>query len=270
MIKEVAEYKQYGLEELEKMAEYTAKSNLFGMNKEQTMALFLLAQAEGMHPMRAVQVYHIIQGKPSKKADAILGEFQNKGGKVTWIDYNDKKVSATFEAPGIGAPLLVEWTYEMAQKVGNTDYKSGKWKSIVEKDVWKSYPRQMLKARVISEGVRATMPDVITGMYSTEEVMDFAEPPQKAVNVTPPRSNPEPHKDAPLVVDAVERPDVTKEEAVKDIEGLLTGTDDGLALSVIEIIKKHIKDPKLWKALDDETIITIWSEAEKELVKEKI
>ena len=41
------------------------------------------------------------------------------------------------------------------------------------KDMWKKYPRQMLRARVISEGVRAICPGVTAGFYTPEEVADF-------------------------------------------------------------------------------------------------
>lgn len=49
----------YSLAEIEKMGQYVAKSGLFGVNKpEQAIALLLLAQAEGLHPMEAVKKYH--------------------------------------------------------------------------------------------------------------------------------------------------------------------------------------------------------------------
>jgi hypothetical protein len=51
------------------------------------------------------------------------------------------------------------------------------------KDNWKKYPRAMLAARVVSEGVRRVYPACILGHYAVEEVMDFdksfhKEPPQ--------------------------------------------------------------------------------------------
>ena len=43
------------------------------------------------------------------------------------------------------------------------------------KDNYKKFPRQMLRARVISEGVRAVYPGVLQGMYTPEEVQAFGE-----------------------------------------------------------------------------------------------
>ncbi|MEW6097488.1 MAG: hypothetical protein AB1567_13365, partial [bacterium] len=42
------------------------------------------------------------------------------------------------------------------------------------KDNWKHYPRQMLRSRVISEGVRTVLPGCNVGFYTVEEVQDFA------------------------------------------------------------------------------------------------
>lgn len=61
------------LGEASRIAEYIAESGLFGCKtKEQAFALMLLADAEGLHPAAAARDYHIIDGKPSLKADAML------------------------------------------------------------------------------------------------------------------------------------------------------------------------------------------------------
>ena len=71
--------------EIERMAVAVSKSGLFGIkNQEQAIALMLIAQAEGMHPAIAARDYHVIQGRPALKADALLARFQQAGGKVAW------------------------------------------------------------------------------------------------------------------------------------------------------------------------------------------
>jgi hypothetical protein len=44
---------------------------------------------------------------------------------------------------------------------------------LTKNPTWKQYPRQMLRARVISEGVRAVFPGVAVGLYTSEEVQDM-------------------------------------------------------------------------------------------------
>jgi len=144
------------------MAEAIVKSGLFGIKSaDQALALMALCEAEGMHPMRAVQEYHVIQGRPALKADAMLARFQARGGSVKWISYTDDKVSGEFSHPQ-GGTLLVEWTIARAKTAG-----------IAGKDNWKNYPRAMLRSRCISEGVRAIAPGVATGIYTVDEVQDM-------------------------------------------------------------------------------------------------
>jgi hypothetical protein len=165
------------MDSLERMAQAVANSKLFGVtNPEQALALMLVAQAEGLHPATAARDYHIIQGRPSLKADAMLARYLNSGGKVEWHDHTDAKVAATFSHPA-GGTLKIEWDIERARKAG-----------LDGKDMWKKYPRQMLRARVISEGIRATNPAVASGIYTPEEVMDM-EPDRKRKekDVTPPK-----------------------------------------------------------------------------------
>lgn len=161
--------------DIEKMAAAIAQSNFFGMKtKEQAMALMLIAQAEGRHPATAAQEYHVIQGKPALKADAMLARFQAAGGKVEWVSYTDKKVTGKFSHPQ-GGSLEVSWTIEMANAA-----------KLTGKDTWKQYPRQMLRARVISEGIRTIYPGVAVGVYTPEEVQDFDKPNgAPMVDVTP-------------------------------------------------------------------------------------
>jgi hypothetical protein len=160
-------------QDIERMGVAIAKSGLFGMKTpEQAIALMLIAQAEGMHPAIAARDYHVIQGRPTLKADAMLARFQAQGGKVQWHEYTDTKVSGTFSHPQ-GGTVKIEWTIQQAQKIG-----------LANKDVWKHYPRQMLRARVVSEGIRTVYPGVSVGIYTPEEVADFE--PVKPANTDPP------------------------------------------------------------------------------------
>lgn len=161
--------------DMEKMAGVIAQSGLFGVRHPvQALALMLVAQAEGLHPATAAQDYHIIQGRPALRTDAMLARFQAAGGKVQWHDYTDDVVSATFSHPA-GGSLRVEWTIERARTAG-----------LAGKETWKQYPRAMLRARVISEGIRTVYPGVLSGMYTPEEIRDMAPHPAETVEVKGP------------------------------------------------------------------------------------
>jgi hypothetical protein len=150
--------------DMEKMATVIAQSGLFGVkNPTQALALMLLSQAEGLHPATAARDYHVIQGRPTLKADTMLARFQAAGGVVEWHDYTDKVVKATFSHPR-GGKVTVAWTLETAKEA-----------ELAGKDMWKKFPRAMLRARVISEGIRTVFPGVLAGMYTPEEVRDMVE-----------------------------------------------------------------------------------------------
>lgn len=150
------------INDIEKMGTAIAVSGLFGKTQEQAVALMLIAQAEGLHPAVAARDYDIIQGKPALKSKAKMGRFQKSGGKIEWIERNDSKCSAYFSHPQSPSKISVEWDIARAQSAG-----------LMNKDNWKKFPRQMLSARVISEGVDATYPDCASNMYVSEEVEDF-------------------------------------------------------------------------------------------------
>ena len=156
---------QYAISEVLQMAQAVAKSNLFGVKSpDQALALMLLSQAEGIHPMLAARDYHIIDGKPSLKADAMLARFQQAGGRVKWLKMADDCVSGVFSHEQ-GGDVEISWDMARAKQA-----------QLAGKGNWAKYPRQMLRARVISEGIRATYPGCIVGVYTPEEVQDFDEP----------------------------------------------------------------------------------------------
>lgn len=156
-------------QELESMASYIARSKLFGAKDEsQAMALMLVAQAEGLHPMTAVQDFDIVQGRPARKTHSILARFQAAGGSVEWEEITPLRAVGTFKHKQ-GGSLRVEWTFEQAKKAGLTG-----------KDNWKNYPQAMLRARCIAEGVRAVFPGAIGGMLTVEEAHDLSPTPGRS------------------------------------------------------------------------------------------
>jgi hypothetical protein len=160
--------------DIERMARAVAASKLFGVKSpEEALSLMLIAQAEGRHPASAANDYNIIQGRPAKKADAMLRDFLSAGGKVQWISLDDKRAEATFSHPA-GGTVTIAWDIERAKRA-----------ALSGKDMWAKYPRQMLRSRVVSEGIRTVFPGATSGMYVPEEVQDYrAESPSSQITVT--------------------------------------------------------------------------------------
>lgn len=151
----------HNVQDMTTMASAIAKSGLFGMKTpEQALALMLVAQAEGQHPATITQDYDIIQGRACRKTHSVMARFQQMGGKVEWHELTDTLAEATFSHPQ-GGSLRIAWTFEQAKKAGLTG-----------KDNWRNYPRAMLRARCIAEGIRAVYPAAIGGMMVSEEAQD--------------------------------------------------------------------------------------------------
>ena len=169
-------------DEIMRMAETIAKSRLFGVTQvDQVVALMLMAEAEGRHVASAMQDYSVIQGKPSLKAGAMLARFQQAGVKVKWTCLTDERVAAIFSHSQC-EPVEIDWDMDRAKRAQ------------LANPMWKKYPRQMLRARVISEGVRTAYPGVLGGLYAPEEQIDF----EPAASVSRPAVAPSPQ---PLAVE---------------------------------------------------------------------
>ena len=190
------------LADLGTMAKSIAASRMFGVDTEdQAMALMLLCQAEGLHPIMALRRYHIIEGKPAYRADALQGEFERDGG-ILWHERSDTECSATFfrdkklaednvaltrarqryrllkENKSVadlampGELTIVRTLQDAVDKKVAMSWNSekGEWKM---KKNWRQSPRQMLHARCLTEGVRAINPGLVAGIYSEDEIHDM-------------------------------------------------------------------------------------------------
>jgi len=152
----------------ERMAHSLVKSKMFGLdNVDQAMALMSIAQAEGRHPAIIARDFHIIGGRPAKKAEAMMRDFVSAGGAVKWHALDDAIADATFSHPQ-GGTVRIVWDMERAKQAG----------LLGRGDMYRKYPRAMLRSRCVSEGVRTVCPLATSGVYTPEEVGDM-------VNETP-------------------------------------------------------------------------------------
>jgi hypothetical protein len=214
-------------EDMDRMAKSVADSKMFGItNEAQAMCLFALCQAEGLNPISALRRFHIIEGKPSMRADAMQAEFIAHGGGVVFHVRSDDMCAATFFAdrsklddaarkravdrfeklwllecepdPAKRSKIMLDVaklsmdgeegiirTYADCEAKGITEGAKG------TKANWKTSPRQMLTARVLTEGIRLVAPGLIAGVYTPEEVQDVLTVEQKGLveRATAPQSH---------------------------------------------------------------------------------
>lgn len=236
------------MDQMQAMAKSLVASKMFGFKTEaEALSIMLIAQAEGRSPALAARDYHVIQGRPALKADAMLARFQQEGGVVEWVEYTDQKVSGRFSHPkSAPKPILIEWTLDMAKRIG-----------LASRDNWRNYPRAMLRSRVVSEGVRTVYPGIAVGIYTVEEVTDMA----KEKDITP---------------TAGAGDMLTEEQRVKmsDLadrvrEWLLSGS---LTDAFLEIENANLDDAEyifLWTHFDSKTRRQLKEEGERQAIKLK-
>jgi hypothetical protein len=182
------------LVDVEALAVASTKTGFFPgvKTKEDALVLMMLSQAEGLHPMQALRMFHVINGRPVMRADAMLARFQQAGGKVKWLTSTSTECAALFSSPGVDGTFESAWNIAKATASGLTN-----------NPTWKKFPDAMLRARVVSDGIRATMPAVVVGLYTPEEVQDFepvtSEPKRIEVKI---EEAPEPPKEEKKALDA--------------------------------------------------------------------
>lgn len=206
------------LEEMDGVAKKLAASGLMGKNTtpEMVFGLMLLCQCEGLNPISAMKRYHIVEGRPSMRADAMQAEFLAHGGAIIFHVRTDGMVAATLfsdksklddgarkrandrfaamwdldccDDDSERSELMVKVasfsmegeetiirTFADCQAKGITEGRDG------TKANWKSSPRQMLTARVITEGVRLVNPGLIAGIYNEDETADIVRQEKEAL-----------------------------------------------------------------------------------------
>lgn len=160
------------------LGETFERSGMFGCSQQgQGVVLVLTCMSERISPLQFKRTYHLIDGNPCMRADAMLAKFQSLGGKYKIKEFSGARAAANF-AYGENA-LDMEVTMAQAQAAGWPFKKDGK--SV--KDNWARTPDAMLWARLVSKAVRVLAPGVNAGVYTPEEVQDF--------------DAPAPHKDDP-------------------------------------------------------------------------
>lgn len=232
------------LEEMDGVAKKLAASGLMGKNTtpEMVFGLMLLCQCEGLNPIAAMKRYHIVEGRPSMRADAMQAEFLAHGGAIIFHVRTDGMVAATLfsdktklddgarkrandrfaamwdldccDDDSERSELMVKVasfsmegeetiirTFADCQAKGITEGRDG------TKANWKSSPRQMLTARVITEGVRLVNPGLIAGIYNEDETADIVRQEKEAL--------------AKML-------DKPTDEDVDSIMGIIAGYDDEL------------------------------------------
>lgn len=127
-------------------------------------AAILYGREVGLPPMTALTQTHVIEGKPAMSAEAMRAMVLAAGHDLITDETTGALCTMRARRRGTEHWTPLTWTIDMARAAG-----------VANKNVWKSYPRQMLQARCTTELVRLVFPDVIHGFRSVEELEDMGD-----------------------------------------------------------------------------------------------
>jgi hypothetical protein len=151
------------MDDAERAARAMAGSGFFTDAKQANQAVVkILAGSElGFGPFASMVGVSIIQGKPAVGANLMAAALKRTGKYNYRVTKNtEKEVEITF-FEGKEEIGKSSFTWSDAEKAGLTN-----------KDNWKRYPRNMLFARALSNGIRWFTPDIYNGatVYTPDEM----------------------------------------------------------------------------------------------------
>ena len=169
------------MQDIEGIGKMFERSGMFGCTQEgQGTVLAMTCVMQKMTPLEFIQTYHIVEGRPSMRADAMLAKLLEIGGEYKIIERSPEKASVFMRYRSAEGTFTL--THEDVKAEPFYWKKDGK----TPKDNYAT-PRkrmQMLWARVASDGVRAVAPVVVSGLYTPEEIGDFSDEPRAIKTVT--------------------------------------------------------------------------------------
>lgn len=156
---QVSTVQQLPINELMNMAKAFAESGMFADTKSAAQAIVKIqaGQEIGIPPFAAMTGIHIIQGKPTIGAGLIASRLKGSG------KYDYKVIEASEKVCSIDF-------YQGKEKIGNSTFTIEDAKKALTKNIDK-FPKNMLFARAISNGVKWYCPDIFSGpVYVPEEM----------------------------------------------------------------------------------------------------
>lgn len=148
-------------------------SQIMGVNTPGDGAvLALTCMCEGITPLEFAKTYHIINGKPSMRADMMHAKFRAAGGKVEWVNLGDDNKAAEAKFTFDGQTISVRFTIDDARKLLGKG-KDGKDRIDTADGNWSKDPPAMLRARLITKAIRILAPELIAGVYTPDELADY-------------------------------------------------------------------------------------------------
>ena len=197
MENQITTIKQLPLTEVMSIGKAFAESGMFADTKSAAQAIVKIqaGQEIGIPPFASMTGIHIIQGKPTIGAGLIASRVKGSGKYDYKVIQQDEKLCS------------IDF-YQGVNKIGNSSFTIEDAKKAGTKNIDK-FPKNMLFARAISNGVKWFCPDVFSGPVYVPQEMGAI------VN----------HEDEVIEVEVI-LPDLTESQCLAMCEAITKGNKD--------------------------------------------
>ena len=137
----------------------------FRNKPQEIFAVFLMGRELGLPPMRSLQLFDVIDGRTTPRAELYTLLATRAGHKIEGESTPEQAV-VSGERGDNGARMVVTVTMDEMDKV------TRRGKKLTDGDNWKNYPADMLWARAVSRLVRRLCPDVLAGSLAVYAVAE--------------------------------------------------------------------------------------------------
>lgn len=151
---------------------------------ETAYAIVMFGKELGFSLMQSFSHIILVNGKPTVSAVACNALMQSNGILVETIYdghyYYPDGSYHYIKKGGDDKPLDRVTTLKVTRNYNNQvishevnfTWFDAKTQELTDKDNWKRMPREMLYARCLSKAIRRIAPDILLGLYTTDEVVD--------------------------------------------------------------------------------------------------
>ena len=158
------------LQQLEMYWKIAEKAHQSGLTKANTIfdAFFIIGYGQelGISPFASLRTIYSVNGVPTCSGEMMLGLIRRSGlltsNKIEELTNNQSEylgAKCTMKRKDTGEDLSITFTLKDAETAG-----------LKNKQVWKSYPKNMCRWRAVSNVAKLLFGDVIGGLYTFEEI----------------------------------------------------------------------------------------------------
>ena len=163
------------IDEATTLARAAVASKLYAVGSPEAALMILLTGRDlGLTASQSFRAIYVVSGKPVVSSDAMVAAIRRSGLCASWRVIESTVERCTIETlrQGESEPERETFSQDDAARAG-----------LSRKDVWRQYPRDMLRHRAAAGLARRVYPDVVLGCYAPGELEEQTSSSPVAVEV---------------------------------------------------------------------------------------